>query len=119
MKNPRKPLTEPAADMTFRENYGAIVDSKAFDGHCGSSSGPVTQGSNPRFFVPLMECVDERRENPSAAAANRMAKSYGSAVHVELIGIDTQNLGHQSVVNCKRFIVLEQIDVIDVLLNFS
>src|SRR5689334_18962394 len=110
MKNPRNPLSEPAAEMIFRENYGAIVDSKAFDGHCGSSSGPVTQGSNPRLFVPLMESVDERHENPSTAAANRMAKSYGAAVHVELIGTDTQNLGHQSVVNSKRFIVFEQID---------
>ena len=74
---------------------------------------PMHSVTRPVFLPRCFERVDQGREHPRPAASYGMAEGYRTAVHVEPVLRDPELLPHHDGGSGVRFVVLDEVEVID------
>ena len=72
-----------------------------------------THRFHPDGLTCALQSVDEGGHDARTGHAERVTKSDGAAMHVELVVIDTQVFGRRNHLRGKRFVDFHQIDVVD------
>src|SRR5262249_7909173 len=82
------------------------------DGERDAVAATQAERRDAPLEIPLLECVEQRRENARAAGPDRVAEGHRAAVDVDLPGIDPELLEHRESLHGERLVQLEQVDLV-------
>src|SRR6185503_19984446 len=88
------------------------IGSDPVDRHAHGVPAAEAERRNPLFFVAILERVAERRQNPRAGRADRMAESHGTPADVVLGGVQAEHPAERDLLDRKRLVELVQIDAV-------
>src|SRR5438132_13230626 len=97
---PLKGMAPRSGPVDLEDHRVALAATRADRGHAQAPA-------------PAPQLVDEGREDPRAARADRMAEGDRAAVHVHLALVDAQHAHRVERDRCERLVDLEQVDVVD------
>ena len=91
---------------------------ESLDSEGDTISATETQRGNPSSQAALLQGVEEGRENPRAAGADRMSQCDRASVDVHAVGIDPQLAEDGDQLNGERLVDFEEIDITERPANF-
>ena len=72
----------------------------------------------PRLSIASLHRIEQRRQDPRAAGADRVAERDRAAVHVDARRIDPELAHHRDRLDREGFVDLEEVDVVQVPTDF-
>ena len=85
---------------------------ETFHAHGDPHSATDTEGSHSTVNIPSLHLEQKDNKNPSTGCADWMSESDGSAIHIQLVRIESKFFAYGAGLCGKCLIRLDQIDVI-------
>src|SRR5215813_7487214 len=87
--------------------------SRALDSEGEAVAAAHAERRDAALQMAIRQRVEERRENPAAARADRVSERDGAAVDVDLRWVEAEFANHGDRLHRERLVQFEEVDVLD------